>query len=54
MSISPLDGPGSAPLFVALQVPLFHKALDGQPIFVFADIKIIGNSVGLLDGKEYL
>jgi hypothetical protein len=46
------DGPSSPPLFVALQVPLFHRLTTGESLLVFADVKIINHAVGLLDGKE--
>jgi hypothetical protein len=48
------DGPSSPPLFVAIQVPLFHRLKTGEILLVFADVKIINHAGGLLDGKEDL
>jgi hypothetical protein len=48
------DGPSSPPLFVAIQVPRFHRLKTGESLLVFADVKIINHAVGLLDGKEDL
>lgn len=55
MSTSPLEMALDPPLYLwPYKCHCFYKALDGQPILVFANIKIIGNSVGLLNGKEDL
>jgi hypothetical protein len=46
------DGPGQSPLFVLLQVPLWHLCTDSSTIVVFTNIRIVPNTVGLLDGKN--
>jgi hypothetical protein len=48
------DGHSTPPLFVSIQVPLFHRLKSAKSLLVFADVKIIDHSVGLLDGKEDL
>jgi hypothetical protein len=48
------DGPSSPPLFVAIQVPLFHRLKTGESLLVFADVKIINHAVDLLEGKDDL
>jgi hypothetical protein len=45
------DSPGTAPLFVALQVPLWYKCRDGGAQLVFTNICVVSNEVGLLDGR---
>jgi hypothetical protein len=46
------DGPSQAPLFILLQVPLWYRCTDGSTLLVFANIRIVSNTVGLLDGKH--
>jgi hypothetical protein len=48
------DGPSSPPLFVAIQVPPFHRLKTVENLLVFPDFRIINYAVGLLDGKEDL
>jgi hypothetical protein len=48
------DGLSAAPLFVLIQVPLWYKCKNGSTILVFANIRIVQNTVGLLDGKNNL
>jgi hypothetical protein len=48
------DGPSQAPLFILLQVPLWYRCADGSTLLVFANIRIVSNTAGLLDGKHYM
>jgi hypothetical protein len=45
------DGAAATPLFVVVQVPLWYRCVDGTSLLVFANIRIVPNMVGLLDGK---
>jgi hypothetical protein len=46
--------PSAAPLFVSIHVPLWYKCKNGSTILVLANIRIVQNTMGLLDGKNYL
>jgi hypothetical protein len=46
------DGPQKPPLYVLLQVPLWYALESGKTMVVFVNIRIVGNLVGVLDGKE--
>jgi hypothetical protein len=46
------DGPSVPSICILLQVPLWYRCSDGFSILVFANIRLVPNVVGLLDGKN--